>query len=129
MTTTGPFPESSPAPDHARGARIALVAALVGLTTLYLVWFSDDRHRIAAWLVFALPPALCALGALADRPAARFWAGVFALGWFSHGVMSAWTHADTRPFALIEIALSLVVVFASSAAGLRARFARNRARP
>jgi uncharacterized membrane protein len=109
-----------------RGDRIALIGALIGLVALYAAWFHDDAHRLAALLVFALPPLLLALAALARRRTAPFWAGVFALAWFSHGVMSAWTHADTRIFALVEVALALVVVFAANAAGLRGRFGKRR---
>lgn len=109
-----------------RHERTALIGALLGLVALYAVWFHDDRHRIAALLVFALPPLLLALGALARRRTASFWAGVFALAWFSHGVMSAWTHPETRAFALIEVVLALVVVFAANASGLRGRFAKRR---
>lgn len=109
-----------------RHDRIALIAALLGLVALYAAWFRDDPHRIAALVVFALPPLLLALGALARRRTAPFWAGVFALAWFSHGVMSAWTHPETRAFALIEVALALVVVFAANASGLRGRLAKRR---
>ena len=109
-----------------RHERTALIGALLGLVALYAVWFHDDRHRIAALLVFSLPPLLLARGALARRRTAPFWAGVFALAWFSHGVMSAWTHPETRAFALIEVALALVVVFAANASGLRGRFAKRR---
>ena len=138
MTATDPSPAPAPAPGRAPdargqaapgGARIVLIVALLGLAALYALWFRDDRHRVAALLVFAVPPLLLAFGAIAGRATARFWAGVFALGWFSHGVMSAWAHAGTRGYALAGIALSLVVVFASNAAGLRARFGRHRARP
>ena len=116
--------------DPARTSdRIALLTALFGLAALYAVWFRDDPHRIAAWLVFALPPLLLALGVLARRATARFWAGVFALCWFSHGVMAAWSHAEERGFALAEIVLALIVVFASSAPGLRARSAKRRSPP
>lgn len=108
-----------------RRDRIALITALLGLVALYAVWFHDDKHRIASLLVFAAPPLLLALGALARRRTAPFWAGVFALAWFSHGVMSAWTHPETRVFALIEVALALVVVFAGNAGGLRARFGKR----
>lgn len=108
-----------------RRDRIALIAALLGLVALYAVWFHADKHRVASLLVFGLPPLLLALGALARRRTAPFWAGVFALAWFSHGVMSAWTHPETRAFALIEVALALVVVFAGNATGLRARFGKR----
>jgi len=105
--------------------RTVLTATLFALVALYAFWFREDRDRLAAWLVFALPPLLLGLGVLARRAQARFWAGVCALLWFSHGVMAAWTQPDHRWLALAEIALSLVVVFAASAAGLRARFGRR----
>lgn len=105
--------------------RIVLVGALLGLAALYVLWFHADDDRIAALLVFALPPLLLAIGVLARRNTARFWAGVFALCWFSHGVMAAWTQAEHRGLALVEIALALIVVFSSNAPGLRARFGRK----
>lgn len=108
-----------------RNDRIVLVAALLGLAALYALWFHADHDRIAALLVFALPPLLLGIGALARRATARFWAGVFALCWFSHGVMVAWAHADERVFGLIETALSLVIVFSSNAPGLRAKFGKK----
>lgn len=108
-----------------RVARLVLCMALLALTALYLGWFAGDRDRLAAWLVFALPPLL--LAPLVWRGArARFWAAVFALGWFSHGVMSAWSHPGTRALALAEIALALLVIGAASGPGVVARFARDK---
>ncbi|MEE7548878.1 DUF2069 domain-containing protein, partial [Xanthomonas sp. Kuri4-1] len=89
---------------NARAAHRMLVGALLALAALYAGWFHDDRHRLAALLVFALPPLLLAVLAPWHRQA-RFWAGVLALGWFSHGVMSAWSHPPTRTLAWLEIAL------------------------
>lgn len=106
--------------------RHALAGALFGLVALYALWFREDPHRVAAWLVFGVPPLLLGLGVLARRATARFWAGVFALAWFSHGVMTVWAHPDARGFGAIETLLALVVVFAGNAAGLRARFGRRR---
>ncbi|MFT4248398.1 MAG: DUF2069 domain-containing protein [Pseudomonas sp.] len=111
----------------APAARVVLCGALLALSVLYAAWFHDDRQRMAALLVFAAPPLWLALGAW-HGARARFWAGVLALAWFSHGVMSAWSHPSTRPFALVEIGLALVVVGAASWTGLRARFG-GRARP
>jgi uncharacterized membrane protein len=108
-----------------RTDRIVLVAALLGLVALYAGWFHADEDRLPSLLVFALPPLLLAIGVLAHRNTARFWAGVFALCWFSHGVMVAWAQAEHRGLALVEIALALLVVFASNAPGLRARFGRK----
>jgi uncharacterized membrane protein len=115
----------APADRATRSDRILLSVALLGLAGLYVFWFHADHDRIAALLVFALPPLLLGIGALANRSTARFWAGVLALAWFSHGVMVAWAHADQRLYALIETALALIVIFAANASGLRAKFARK----
>ena len=109
-----------------RNERILLAAALLGLAALYAVWFRDDAHRAAALLFFTLPPLLLCIGVLLGRPTARFWSGVLALLWFSHGVMLAWAEADQRVYGLMEIALALAVVFYANAPGLRAKFGKKR---
>lgn len=107
-------------------ARAVLIVALLALAAVYAFWFAHDPHPLAAWLVFALPPALCAGAALLRRRTAGFWSGVLALAWFSHAVMVAWTRPAERAFASAAIVLSLVVIFAASLPGLRARFAKKR---
>jgi uncharacterized membrane protein len=101
-----------------------LLAGLFGLVALFAFWFAHEGWPTLAW--FAGPPLL--LAALnwrgAQKPA--FWAGLFALGWFSHGVMVAWSRPMERELALIEVALSLVVVLAASLPGWRARFGGRR---
>ncbi|MFD0726520.1 DUF2069 domain-containing protein [Lysobacter brunescens] len=114
------------APTPPPAERLVLVASLFALAGLFAWWVHDSPHRIAGLLLFALPPLLLGLGALAGKSTARFWAGVFALGWFSHGVMVAWADAAQRPLALAETVLAVVIIFASSAPGLRARFGRKR---
>ena len=106
--------------------RAILVAALALVAMLYAWWFARDAHRFAALLVFALPPALLAISVARGRRTAGFWSGVCALAWFSHAVMVAWTRPPERGFAFAAIALSLVVIFAASLPGLRARFAKRR---
>ena len=101
-----------------------LLAGLLALAALYAFWFARDGWP--ALLVFAAPPLLLALGAWRGGNRAAFWAGVLALLWFSHGVMVAWSRPLERDLALVEIVLALVVVFAASLPGLRARFARKR---
>ncbi len=118
----------SPATGFERAAardRILLSAALLCLSALFALWFRDDRNYIAAVLFFALPPLLLAIGVWVRRGSARFWSGVIALGWFSHGVMIAWADAAQRGHALAEIVLALFIVFVSSAAGLRAKFGKR----
>ena len=103
-------------------------AALLALAALFVLWFHDDKHAVAALLVFALPPLLLALPAWRGGRRAAFWAGVLALFWFSHGVMSAWSHRETALYAWIEILLALLIVALVSVPGMRARFAAKKAR-
>ncbi len=108
-------------------SRRVLITALIVLSGVYMLWFGTLPSPWAALLVFALPPMALAMAALRGWRQAGFWAGVCALGWFSHGVMVAWTRAPERPFAVAEILLALVVVFAASIPGMRARFSRKKA--
>ncbi len=103
-----------------------LALTLFALTALYVAWFWNDRHAVAAILVFALPPTL--LGLLAWRGWARagLSAGLIALLWFSHGVMVAWTQPPERAFAVAEILLALAIIYFASMPGLRARFRKRR---
>ncbi|GAB3099171.1 DUF2069 domain-containing protein [Lysobacter terrae] len=106
-------------------SRRVLIVALIVLTGLYLLWFGALPSPWAALIVFALPPAALAMAALRGWRQAGFWAAVLSLGWFSHGIMVAWTRAPERVFATAEIVLALVVVLAASIPGIRARFARR----
>src|SRR3546814_17089114 len=75
------------------------------------------RHRLAALLVFALPPLLALAGVLRGGTVAAksaFWAGVLALFWFSHGVMIAWSHPDQARWAWAEITLPPAVNLSAS---------------
>ena len=105
--------------------RMLLSVTLLALAAVFALWFRNDRNVVAALLFFALPPLLLAIGVWMRRPSARFWSGVIALGWFSHGVMIAWADAAQRGHALAEIALALFIVFVSSASGLRAKFGKK----
>jgi uncharacterized membrane protein len=107
-------------------ARRVLVVALIALTGLYLLWFAATPNPWITLAVFAIPPAALAMAALRSWRQAGFWAGVLALAWFSHGIMVAWTRAPERLFAIAEIVLALVIVFAASYPGMRARFAKPR---
>jgi uncharacterized membrane protein len=50
---------------------------------------------------------------------------VIALAWFSHGVMIAYAEPAQRAYALVEVALSVLIVVTASLPGLRARFGRK----
>ena len=110
-----------------RRIRNGLALALTALGALYLVWFRSDAHALLAYGFFALPPLLLALLVARGGRVARFWSGVSALLWFSHGVMIAWSEPAQRGYALAETALAVLVVFAASADGLRERARKRRA--
>jgi uncharacterized membrane protein len=108
-------------------SRIVLAVSLFALAALFTLWFHDDRHRLAALLVFTLPPLLALAAVLRGGTTASrggFWAGVLGLFWFSHGVMVAWSHAADAGWGWGEIGLSLAIIGAGSWPGMRARFGR-----
>ena len=112
----------SAAPVTPAPSSLLLRLALGLLVALYVVWFRDDPMAVA---FFALPPLLLLAGVLLGRRTAAFWSGVVALAWFSHGVMIAYAEPSQRTFALLAVALSVVIVVTASLPGLRARFGRK----
>ena len=116
---------TSPTLHHA--ASRVLIAALLMLATLFVAWFGPMPGPWVALAVFALPPALLAIGHWRGRPTAGYWASVLGLFWFSHGVMVAYSRPPERGFGLAEVALALLVIFAASGPGMRARLAQKKA--
>lgn len=102
-----------------------LALSLFALASTYMLWFWNDRHAVAAILVFAIPPLLLAIVAWRGWRPAGLSAGLIALLWFSHGVIVAWTRPPERAFAFAEILLSLVIIYLASMPGLRARFKKR----
>ena len=102
-----------------------LAIALLALAVLFGLWAARGAHLLASLLVLVLPPLLLALAAWRGWPRAGFVAGVFALLWFSHGVMTAWAQPAQRAVAFAEIALALAIVYAASSDGIRARFGKK----
>lgn len=109
-----------------RTSRKVLASALLALSALYVAWMHDDRHALAAMLVFALPPLLLLLFVLRGSAKAAFWSGVMGLGWFSHGIMVAYSRPPEMGFALVETALAVLIVVAGSWPGLAGRFGRRK---
>ena len=108
-----------------RGSRRTLVASLLALAALYVAWFALHGGSTTVLAFTALPPALLSIATAMRLRTAGFWAAVLALAWFCHGVMTAWSSPDERILALLETALSVVIVFAASWPGLHARFGRR----
>ncbi len=109
------------------GYRLVLGGALMSLSVLFSVWMHDDRHRVAALLVFALPPLLLLAGVMRGSRKADFWSGVLGLLWFCHGVVVAYGRPDERGFGWAEIVLALAIIMASSWPGIAGRFRSRKA--
>jgi uncharacterized membrane protein len=103
------------------------VGALLALQFLWhgVLLRPERASGLLVALLLSLPllPSLALF--LARRPSAQFWAGVAALFYFCHGVTEAWTVAPARALALVEVALAVWVVVASSWEGLQARRAKR----
>ena len=91
-------------------------AALIALTLLEVVWHAwllpGDSIR-ATLFITALPAAFCV--ALCARNLRRgvLVGAMFCLGYFSHGVASAYGEPAARMLAFIELMLALIVIGAS----------------
>lgn len=111
----------------ARRIAAAAILALVTLALLWHLWWLPPA-RVPAWfaaLLHAAPMLPAAALVLLRRRSAAFWGALGALVMFSHGVMEAWTAPHARVPALLEIALSLVVIVAASWNGFRHRFGKK----
>ena len=110
-------------------AKRLLILALLGLAVLFGLWAGRGEHALAAVLLLVLPPLLLAVAAWRGWPRAGFAAGVFALLWFSHGVMLAWSEPAQRGMALLEVALALAIIYAACLPGARARREKKSGKP
>lgn len=102
------------------------LAAWAALTVLQPVWhawlFPMASGTATAWIVaIATVPLLLPLFALRRVTRALLWVGILALFYFCHGVAEAWSIPAERALAIIEIALTLVLIGALGAGVRRPR--------
>lgn len=111
--------------------RLCLLAVLALLALQWLwpfrVWPAMETSGLVLAVLASAPLFAILAALLLKRRTARFWAGVAALFYFSHGIAEAWAVSEHRLPGLLEALLSVVMVLASSWEGLRARLgARGR---
>ena len=103
----------SPRPALPTEQRLGLLA-WTALTVLQPVWHAWllPPALMPIWLVLALTtaPLLLPLFALRDVRRALLWVGILSLFYFSHGVAEAWSSKSERWLALIEVALSVLLI-------------------
>ncbi len=93
--------------------RLGLLA-WTALVVLQLVWhgwlFPSQAIPIAVVLAITLVPLLLPLLAIRDPRRALLWVGILSLFYFSHGIAEAWSCASERWLALLEIAITLLLI-------------------
>ena len=108
--------------------------AILALAAVLIAWhgFIDPAAGDARWWVLGLflaPLAPSLFGLVARKRSAIFWGGVAALFYFCHAVAEAWSTPSARAFAVIELALSLLIIVAGSWDGMRARSRKSKGSP
>lgn len=96
-------------------------AALTGLQPVWHAWLFPPA-QVPPWLLLAITtvPLLLPLFALRDLRRALLWVGILSLFYFSHGVAEAWSSVRERPLALLEVALTVLLIMLLGA-GVRRR--------
>jgi len=111
-------------------ARTLALTGIFGLLLLQWLWLGviAPPGPGSPWIyvTFMCIPMLPSLVLLAQRQRSALLVGALAaLLYFCHGVMVAMSEPAFRKLALVEVALSVLVVVAASWNGLRSRFARK----
>lgn len=92
------------------------LAALLALMLLQLVWhWPGTTARLDAWLMTALTTLpLLASAWICRRNLRRgvLIGGILCLAYFCHGIVVAWAEPAQRAFGLVEVGLSVIVIFA-----------------
>lgn len=96
----------------ARALGFAVWAALIALHGAWVFWIAPPANgAIGLALALTIAPLLLPLLALRRGPRrALLWVGMLCLFYFCHGVVAAWGEPRARLPALIEIALTLVMI-------------------
>jgi len=121
-------------PAAASSGRLSKRYALLGIfamATLQVAWHAwlapPDTLPVSVALTLALTPiAPAVLLALLRRPSALFWAGVASLLYFCHSTSELWTTPDLWPLALLELGLSLWIIFSANWEGMQAKLFKRR---
>ena len=109
-------------------AILGIFAMLVWQAIWHLWLAPPESIPVALAVSLAIAPiAPAALLAILRRPSAVFWAGVASLLYFCHAIMELWSVPETRLLAMVELGLSLWIIFSGNWDGLQAKlFKRGR---
>jgi uncharacterized membrane protein len=120
---------SAPRPAQGLYKRYALLGifAMAALQIIWYAWLSPSviLPKSVALTLALLPIAPAVLLAMLRRPSALFWAGVASLLYFCHGVSELWTTPDIWPLALLELGLSLWIIFTGNWEGVQVKLLKR----
>ena len=102
---------------------LAAWAGLLALLVAWYGWLAPPRLLSPALAItlMVLPLFAPLRGLLHGRPYTVAWSLFLAVFYFTHGVIEAWSSADARPWALLEIALAGLWMLAGTLFVRRAR--------
>ena len=103
------------------------LSGFFGLFALLMLWrtvlMPTTQLPVALVLLLTVTPLLLPMrGLLARKPKSCAWAAYVSLIYFLHGSVDAYANSATRPLALLEIILSLMLFVGAS---LYIRFAAH----
>ena len=127
---SGQPPRTASSPTQGLYKRYALLG-IFAMAVLQIAWHAwlapPDTLPVSVALTLALLPiAPAAVLALLRRPSALFWAGVASLLYFSHSISELWAVPELWPLALLELGLSLWIIFTANWEGLQAKLLKRR---
>ncbi len=104
------------------------IFAMLALQIIWYAWLAPPEtfpKSVALSLALA-PIAPAAILAFLRRPSAVFWAGVAALLYFCHSIAELWSTPAIWPLALLELGLSLWIIFSGNWDGLQAKLLKRK---
>lgn len=122
---------SAAASSSGRLSKRYALLGIFAMATLQVAWHAwlappDMLPESVALTLALLPIAPAVVLALLRRPSALFWAGVGTLLYFSHSISELWAAPELWPLALLELGLSLWIIFSANWEGLQAKLLKRR---
>lgn len=95
--------------DPTRIARGITLGAWTGLVLILIGWYGFSEPAPLFLAALLLPLAFPLRGLITGRPYTYAWTSLLVLIYFIHGSVEAWANPASRGWALLEVALSVVV--------------------
>jgi uncharacterized membrane protein len=104
------------------------IFAMLALQIIWYAWLAppETLPKSVALLLAITPIAPAAILAVLRRPSAVFWAGVACLAYFCHSIAELWATPAIWPLALLELGLSLWIIFTGNWDGLQAKVLKRK---